>query len=140
VLGEHGFVGLSLFLGLMLMTWRTAARVRRAAAADPAQKWLADLVAMIQVSLIGYAVGGAFLGLAYFDLFYHLIALVIIASRLQAQLASGTGVIAPAGLPQAASRAAPAGDLSATPPRRLAPPPGSAQGRPASALIAGGKQ
>jgi hypothetical protein len=34
---------------------------------------------MLQVSLIGYAVGGAFLNLAFFDLFYHLVALLILA-------------------------------------------------------------
>lgn len=86
VLGEHGYVGLALFLTLALMTWRTAGRVRQAASQDPEQKWLADLMAMIQVSLAGYAVGGAFLGLAYFDLFYHLIALVVVSSALQARM------------------------------------------------------
>ena len=33
---------------------------------------------MVQVSLIAYAAGGAFLGLAYFDLYYHLIAIILI--------------------------------------------------------------
>ena len=37
-----------------------------------------NLAAMLQVSLVGYAVGGAFLGLAYFDLFYHLVALLAV--------------------------------------------------------------
>lgn len=101
VLGEHGFVGLLLFLVLMLMTWRAAGRVRRAAGLDPGRKWLFDLMAMIQVSLVGYAVGGAFLGLAYFDLYYHLVALVIIATRLQAQ--AGAGVTASAAGPEVAA-------------------------------------
>ena len=39
---------------------------------------MSDLAAMLQVSLIGYAASGAFLGLAYFDLYYHLIALIVI--------------------------------------------------------------
>jgi hypothetical protein len=34
---------------------------------------------MIQVSLVGYASGGAFLGLAYFDFYYTLIALVVLS-------------------------------------------------------------
>jgi hypothetical protein len=33
---------------------------------------------MIQVSLVGYASAGAFLGLAYFDYYYTLIALVVL--------------------------------------------------------------
>ena len=37
---------------------------------------------MLQVSFIGYAVSGAFLGLAYFDYYYDLIAVALIASQL----------------------------------------------------------
>jgi hypothetical protein len=33
---------------------------------------------MIQVSLVGYGSAGAFLGLAYFDYYYTLIALVVL--------------------------------------------------------------
>jgi hypothetical protein len=33
---------------------------------------------MVQVSMVGYASGGAFLGLAYFDLYYNLIAIMVI--------------------------------------------------------------
>ena len=41
--------------------------------------WARNLAAMLQVSIVGYAVGGAFLGLAYFDLYYHLVAMMVIA-------------------------------------------------------------
>ena len=37
---------------------------------------------MIQVSLIAFMTAGAFLGLAYFDYFYHLIALVVVLHHL----------------------------------------------------------
>ena len=43
---------------------------------------MTELGAMLQVSLVGYAVGGAFLGLAYFDLYYHVIAIIAIALDL----------------------------------------------------------
>ena len=33
---------------------------------------------MVQVSMIGYFVGGAFLGLAYFDYYYHLLAIILL--------------------------------------------------------------
>ncbi|TMG85217.1 MAG: putative O-glycosylation ligase, exosortase A system-associated [Betaproteobacteria bacterium] len=78
VLGEHGFVGLGLFLMLALMTWRTAAWVISRAHRDRERRWVADLAAMIQVSLVGYASAGAFLGLAYFDYYYTLVALVVL--------------------------------------------------------------
>lgn len=88
VLGEHGFVGLGMFLLLGLMTWRTASSVIRRARRDRDKRWLADLAAMIQVSLVGYASSGAFLGLAYFDYYYTLIALVVLCKTVLAASAA----------------------------------------------------
>src|SRR6266567_8911221 len=82
VLGEHGFVGLGLFLMLGLMTWRTASWVTGRAHRDREKRWAAALAAMIQVSLVGYARSGAFLGLAYFDYYYTLIALVVLCKTV----------------------------------------------------------
>ena len=42
----------------------------------------ADLAAMVQVSIAAYAVAGLFLNLATFDLYYHLIAIVVITQSL----------------------------------------------------------
>ena len=82
VLGEHGFVGFFLFILLGLLAWRTGSKVIRAAKHDPKNKWAADLAAMGQVSLIGYATAGAFLGLAYFDLPYHLVVIIVLTKVL----------------------------------------------------------
>ena len=49
----------------------------RAAKANKELAWAGRLAAMIQVSLVGYFVGGAFLSLAYFDLPYDLMALLV---------------------------------------------------------------
>src|SRR5204863_3606968 len=51
VLGEHGFVGLGLFLLLWFMTWRTAGYLRRTGPLLPSTQWTADLGAMTQASL-----------------------------------------------------------------------------------------
>jgi probable O-glycosylation ligase (exosortase A-associated) len=79
VLGEHGFIGLILFLMLGFFTWQSAGRCARDTDRLPELKQLGDLMRMVQVSLVGYAVSGAFLGLAYFDLYYHLVAMVVSA-------------------------------------------------------------
>lgn len=79
VLGQHGFVGLALFLLLWISTWRWAAKLRKEAAGIPQATWCTDLAGMCQVSLLGYAVGGAFLNLAHFDLPYNVMALVVMA-------------------------------------------------------------
>ena len=54
-------------------------KLTRASSAD---KWAYDLAAMLQVSLIGYAVGGAFLGLAYFDLPYHFLVILVVVKNI----------------------------------------------------------
>ena len=41
---------------------------------------------MIQVSLVGYGAGGAFLGLAYFDLTYHLMIILVLAAKFSGVL------------------------------------------------------
>ncbi len=89
VLGEHGFVGLGLYLLLYWFTWRSASWIIRAAAGDAALAWAASLATMIQISLAGFMVGGAFLSLLYFDVPYYLMG-AIVATRVlvERQLAS----------------------------------------------------
>lgn len=82
VLGEHGFIGLVLFLLLGFTTWLRCGQMIRLASKNPELKWVADLASMLQVSLVGYGVSGAFLGLAYFDYYYHLIAITLITWSL----------------------------------------------------------
>ena len=82
VLGEHGFGGLALFLLLGLMTWRTASWVIARARRDREKRWAADLAQMVQVSLVGYAIAGAFLGLAYFDFYYTLVAIIVLTKTV----------------------------------------------------------
>jgi probable O-glycosylation ligase (exosortase A-associated) len=82
VLGEQGWVGLSMFLLLHLFTWRSAHWIIHHSRGHPELEWARDLAAMIQVSLIGYMSAGAFLGLQYFDLFYHLVVIVVMTQLL----------------------------------------------------------
>jgi probable O-glycosylation ligase (exosortase A-associated) len=82
MLGEHGFVGLFLFLMLGLAVYRQGGRVVKACRDRPELTWAGDLVRMAQVSIVGYFVGGAFLGRAYFDLYYHVLAMVLITQQI----------------------------------------------------------
>jgi len=82
VLGEHGFVGLFLFILLGVLSWRAGSWVIKRTDQSPDLMWARDLAGMIQVSLVGYAVGGTFLSLAYFDLVYHLVALLVLLKLL----------------------------------------------------------
>lgn len=87
-MGEQGFIGFSLFMLLGMMAWIRARQIIRRCRKDPDKKWAADLAAMIQVSLVGYAAGGAFLGMSYFDLPYHLMIILVLTAKFAGVLKS----------------------------------------------------
>jgi putative inorganic carbon (hco3(-)) transporter len=82
VLGEHGWIGFALFLAIGFMGWRTGTRIIREVRDRPDLRWLSDFARMIQVSLAAFATGGAFLSLSYFDLYWHLIGMLVLAAAL----------------------------------------------------------
>jgi len=82
VLGEHGYVGLMLFLLLWILVWRDASWIIRQCRSKSELKWASDLASMIQLSLIAFAVGGAFQNQAYFDLPYNLLVALVLARLL----------------------------------------------------------
>ncbi|MDE2082419.1 MAG: putative O-glycosylation ligase, exosortase A system-associated [Burkholderiales bacterium] len=128
VLGEHGFVGLFLFLLLLTLAWRKCRKVIRLVGKNPEQLWARDLAAMIQVSMVAYFSAGAFLGLSYFDYIYHLIALTVVLCAM-VEAAPAPARVAPLGpgrapVPGARGGTLPAG--SAAGPAR----PGAALSRP----------
>jgi hypothetical protein len=45
-------------------------------------QWASDLARMVQVSLVGYFVGGAFLSLAYYDVPYNLLVALVLTREL----------------------------------------------------------
>ena len=85
MLGQHGYIGLILFLALGLSTWQTANRIIRLSNKREQLQWAAQLARMLQCSLIAYATGGAFLGLAYFDLPYHILITLVATLALVEQ-------------------------------------------------------
>ncbi len=82
ILGEHGFIGLLLFMSVGFATWMMAGRTARMAKHTPELLWARQLMDMVKVSMIGYAVGGAFLSLAYFDVPYFMIVIVVATHEL----------------------------------------------------------
>ena len=92
-MGEHGFIGFGLFLLLILTSWRTATWIVRRSDGQADLRWAADLAMAIQVSLLGYMVGGAFMSMLYFDLPYYLIAvLVLVREQVEKALTQITDV------------------------------------------------
>jgi len=81
VLAEHGYVGLSLYLMLMAVCLTTTWRLTRAARAR-SDHTVFQYAQMFQLSLIGFLVSGAFLGRAYFDYVFTVIACIAIVRKL----------------------------------------------------------
>lgn len=78
VLGEHGYIGLALYLLYGLLAFLTASKIIKQTQDIEYFAWANLLARMIQVSLIAYATGGSFLGLAYADIGYQLVAILVL--------------------------------------------------------------
>jgi probable O-glycosylation ligase (exosortase A-associated) len=95
-LGEHGFPGLLLYLLLGFLTWRTATRTAKLTDDDAEFKsWVPLLMRMSQVSLVGFACGGAFLSLMHLDVVFYIMAIIVLTNAtvkeaLQARLQQST--------------------------------------------------
>ena len=82
MLAENGFPGLLLWLALLLGTLVYLTRLYRRNRTAEGGEWLANCSAMLRASLVAYAVGSAFLGLSYWDIFYHLLIISVLLSKL----------------------------------------------------------
>ncbi len=85
LLGEHGYIGLGLFLLFAIFTLATLRRLRKLGRQFHELAWVSNYSHMLQVSILAYLVTGAFLSVAYFDLAYHLLIIVVILKQLAAQ-------------------------------------------------------
>lgn len=89
VLAEHGFVALGVWLLLLLGTLISLGRCALAGPAD-----VRAACGAVLVSLVGYAVGAAFLGLSYWEIYYQLLMVSVLLTARAAPSAEshGTGV------------------------------------------------
>lgn len=77
VMGDLGFVGLGIFLALLVRAQIVCVQVRKLSKLlGPSADWARDLANMLGISLIAYMVGGASVSLAYYELVYVIIMLI----------------------------------------------------------------
>lgn len=93
VLGDTGFVGLFLFVAILLTALVKTIQTQRIVRRDPALEWSGDLARATQMSLAVYCVSGAALSLVYFELLYILLAMISRNHRSAAQLATTQTVV-----------------------------------------------
>ncbi len=82
MLGEHGFIGFALYASLLFYCLWTLTLLKLWVQKTPELEWATHYPDMLQVAILAYMLGGAFLGRAYFDFFYHLVSAVIILKSL----------------------------------------------------------
>ena len=69
VLGDHGFVGLAIYLIILAAAFFKCSRIMSLTKGAPERRWAYELALAIQASLFVFCVAGAALSLAYYDLF-----------------------------------------------------------------------
>ena len=82
MLAENGFTGLFLFLWLIVSCLLALRRITHRTRGPNGEPWTLQLAQAVQISFVGYLVSGLFLGRAYFDLFYHLVAITVLLDVL----------------------------------------------------------
>ena len=82
MLGEQGFVGLTLFLLLLASTIYSLRKLRRRAQELPGTAQLVPYANALEVGIYAFLVGGTFLGRAYFDLWFQLVACCVVLKIL----------------------------------------------------------
>lgn len=78
VMSEHGFPALFLWIFMLISSMLSLRRLRNYGRESPDREWLCHYSNMLSVSLVVYMVVGTFYDAAYFDVFFQIIAGVII--------------------------------------------------------------
>jgi probable O-glycosylation ligase (exosortase A-associated) len=81
MLGEHGLPGFAFWVGLIGSCLLSLQRMRSYAKAHAELSWIHHYVDAVQTALIAFIIVGTFLDAAYFDMFYYLVAVIIIIKQ-----------------------------------------------------------
>ncbi|NMM75426.1 putative O-glycosylation ligase, exosortase A system-associated [Rhodococcus sp. SRB_17] len=91
VMGDMGFVGLFLFLALLINAFLTQRQIWKLVRANgDKQRWAGDLADMLGISLLAFVVTGSTLSAAYFELPYVCMMLLEVIKQQQRRLSHAT--------------------------------------------------
>lgn len=90
VMSDHGFLGLGLWLTIVAFGMINLMRVLALSRDREDLKWARALARALVLSFSGYLVGGAFLSMAYYDVFLCLIALTVPLRDVVTRAVQGT--------------------------------------------------
>jgi probable O-glycosylation ligase (exosortase A-associated) len=82
IFGEHGFPGAILWLALLVSCFLSLRQIRAYGRAASEKSQYVQYADMIQSSMVAFLVVGTFVDAAYFDVFYYLVAFIVILKGL----------------------------------------------------------
>jgi len=81
IMAEHGLIAFGLWMSLLFGTILSLTRLARLGRRIPEMQWVTNYSTMLRASLIAYATGTLFLGLSYWDIFYHLVFISVLLKK-----------------------------------------------------------
>ena len=81
VLAEHGVIAFTMWCSLLFGTMLSLTRLKSMTRGIQEMAWAHNYSTMLRASLIAYATGTIFLGLAYWDIFYHLVFISVLVKK-----------------------------------------------------------
>ncbi len=85
ILAEHGLIAFTLWSTLLIGSIISLTRLTRQPSVINSQNWIHNYSSLLRASLLAYATGSLFLGLSYWDIFYHLVIITTLISRFARQ-------------------------------------------------------
>ncbi len=86
VLGEHGFLGLFIFLLIIISSYLKIGQIKSRAKTKKMDSWIFKLLPMLRLSIILYCISGGTVAVAYFDFLYVIfITVYVLDNRIIAE-------------------------------------------------------
>jgi putative inorganic carbon (HCO3(-)) transporter len=82
ILGEHGFVGLILWISLVVSCFLSCKKLHALSSVHSNLAWASHYAEMVQLALVAFVISGSFISASYFEIFYHVLIVVIVAKEL----------------------------------------------------------
>lgn len=81
VLGDHGFGGLLIYLSILFLSFKNAGNLAKRAIKAGGMVWIANLATMLQLSIFSFAVGGAAINFAYFEVIFAIFGIILVLEK-----------------------------------------------------------
>jgi len=86
VLAEHGILAFLLWIALLISCFLSLRKIHRFSKRIESLQWMGYYASMVEISFVVYMIVGTFLDVAYFDVFYQFIVVVILLKEHMYQM------------------------------------------------------